>query len=248
MAKKGGFLDKALHGVLDELMDDDGKKTTADAPAPAATAAPAPAPSGTMPYPFGTTPSAAPAPSAAGAPTFAPGVPEPIDPKVLDMVSSGVFIDITDGTKSRPSRYMLFSKMWETLGRPQNAMQPLSAMQVSDPTMTAGAVLQDIDAHLSMLDGVAASAESDFEAAAATKLGGADSQLTTLQQANEAAVREIERHQKEITERSAQAAAIQTQRQLDEAAIANAKAKTAAAVDSVRTQLTGARNLFASLS
>ena len=239
--KKKGF---SLGGLVDaakaELFEsDDGAKAApqSDAPSPApqtvaAAAAPPPVASGTIPYTFGTT----------------PAVPEPLDPKVVEMVSSSVFVDLTEGTKVRPSRYMLFSKMWQTLGNPADARIPLAAMQVSDPTISGGAILQDIDAHLTLLDVCEASANTELDGAAGSKLGGADQELLSIQQANEAALREIERHQKEIAERSARASTIQTQRATDEANITRAKARTKAAVDSIRAQLQGARALFASIT
>lgn len=225
MAKKGFSLGGMLDAVKAELMEDDGKGDAGKAAEKATTAATPPPASMAM-----------------------PGAPEPVDPKVLEMVTSGVFVDIMDGTKARPSRYMLFSKMWETLGRPADANVPLNAMKVTDPSMTGGAVLQDIDAHIELLNGVSSSAEAEYDGIAAQKLGTADQRLNEIQKANEAALREIERHQKEIGERSAEAAALQAQRTQDEASITRAKAKVAAAVETVRTQLTGARNLFASLS
>lgn len=244
--KKGGFLGKIGAAIAAEMMEDDGKDETAKVADKASAAAQAaPISSQTQPYPFGT--------SAAGSTTpppmlGMPGAPEPLDPKVVEMVSSGVFTDVVDGGKARPSRYMLFSKMWQTLGSPADANIPLNAMKVTDPSMTGGAVLQDIDAHLALLDGVAANANAEIDGVAATKIGGADQKLQAIQQANEAALREIERHQKEISERSAEAATLQGQRAADEASINRAKAKTAAAVESIRAQLQGARNLFASLS
>lgn len=235
--KKGFSLGGLVEAAKAELFESEGAAASeapaaAPAPAPATVAqaaAPAAAPSGTMPYPFGTT----------------PAVPEPLDPKVVEMVSSSVFVDLTEGTKTRPSRYMIFSRMWETLGRPADARVPLGAMQVSDPTISGGAILQDIDAHLVLLDVCESSANAELDGAAGNKLGGADQELLSIQQANEAALREIERHQKEIAERSARASTIQQQRGTDEANINRAKARTKAAVDSIRAQLQGARAMFA---
>ncbi len=236
--KKGFSFGGIMDAVKSELMDGDEAKAAPVAadpnPAPApttASVAAAPAPSGTMPYSFGTS----------------PAIPEPLDPKVVEMVSGSVFVDLTEGTRSRPSRYMLFSKMWQTLGSPADARVPLAALQVNDQSITGGSVLQDIDAHLELLDGVEASANAELDGAAGNKLGGADQELLSIQQANEAAMREIERHQKEIAERSARASTIQTQRATDEANINRAKARTKAAVDSIRAQLQGARALFASI-
>jgi len=248
MAGKKGFLSGIVDAAKSELFDDDEKTHTADPAVAAAQAPPAPAPTPTMPYTFGTSPAGATTPISSPAGMVMPGAPEPVDPKVFEMVSGGVFIDIAEGAKSRPSRYMMFSKMWDALGRPADANVPLRAMQVNDSSITPVAVLKDIDAHLKLLDGVAANAATELDNAAAQKLGGADQQLAALTQANEAAAREIERHTKETAERNTQAIAIQTQRATDEANINRAKSRTQAAVDMVRAQLQGARNLFATLS
>jgi chromosome segregation ATPase len=101
--------------------------------------------------------------------------------------------------------------------------------------------------HLQRLDGVAAKAATDFEAAAQERLGGADAQLTQLQQANDAATAEIARHQKESAERMTQMAQIQQQRATDEQAIGRAKAKTEAASASVKQTLMSMQAMLSSL-
>jgi hypothetical protein len=244
-AKGKGFLGNLADKISHELLEDDGsapKSTSAATAAPAPAPAPAPtsympgvsgpAPtvaSGTMPYTFGT-----------GGVT---GAPEPLDPKALEAVQAGVFTNIGN----QPSRYLLFMKMYENLGKPADLTVPLHALQVMDPSLTAAAILQDIQAHLKMLDDVETKAGTDLDGAASDVLGGADKQIADLQAANVNAQSEIERHQKEMAERIGQITQLQTQRANDDANISRAKAHTAAAVSVVRSQLQSMQTTFSNL-
>lgn len=188
--------------------------------------------SGTTPYTFGTD-------------TVPPlgSNPEPVDDKILAVINDGVFTDI-DG---RTSRFLMFQKMFETLGRPIDPTIALKALQVNDPSFTPANILQDILAHQKLLDAVTATADQDIQEAATERLGGADAKIKQLQEANQQAQAEIERHQKETSERIGKIAECQTQRATDEAAISRAKSRTDSAASSVRAQLQGMQQLFTNL-
>ena len=189
--------------------------------------------SGTTPYTFGT--GAVPPPVGSN--------PEPVDDKILAVINDGVFTDI-DG---RTSRFLMFQKMFETLGRPIDPTIALKALQVNDPSFTPANILQDILAHQKLLDAVTAKADQDIREAATERLGGADAKIKQLQEANQQAQAEIERHQKETSERIGKIAECQTQRATDEAAISRAKSRTDSAASSVRAQLQGMQQLFTNL-
>lgn len=235
--KGGGLFGKLGDAIAHELMDDDGKTPAKTTPA-AAPAPVAPTPiSGTMPYTFGTGAGSDPALSSI------PGAPEPLNEDAVKAISSAVFIDLPTGK----SRYLTYQNMATALGHPADPSVPLKALQVSDPSMSVGAIATDINAHLALLDQVTAKAESDFSAAANDKLGGADKQIQALNDANANAQAEIARHQQETTDRIAQIAQLQQQRSADEVAINRARAQTQAAEAAVKTSLLAAQQVFANI-
>lgn len=235
--KGGGLFGKLGESLAHELFEDDGK---AAKPAPTATPAPTPvAPppviSGTTPYTFGT--------GADPALSSIPGAPEPLNEDAVKAISSAVFVDLPTGK----SRYLTYQNMATALGHPADPSVPLKALQVSDPSMSVGAIATDINAHLTLLDQVTAKAEADFAAAAQDKLGGADKQIQALNDANANAQAEIARHQQETTDRIAQIAQLQQQRSADEVAINRARAQTQAAEAAVKTSLLSAQQVFANI-
>jgi hypothetical protein len=232
MAKsgKGGFLDRIKH----ELMEDDGatesagKTLTSGTPVAAPSTAPIIAP--TMPYTFGVTPAAG---------------PEPADAETLKLVTDGVFGSNLNG---HPSRYLMFKKMYEALGKPANPGIALTALQVSDSSITPGGIAEDIQSHLTLLDGVGKQADSDLQAAATQKLGEADDKIKSLSEQNEVAKSEIERHQHETNDRIGQIAQLQADRANSVAAIARANARADSAEASVRSELQAMQQLFSSIA
>ena len=216
----GSLADKIKSELFEETI------TTAKAPEPEKVV------SGTTPYTFGT-----------GAVPPVGSNPEPVDDKILAVINDRVFTDI-DG---RTSRFLMFQKMFETLGRPIDPTIALKALQVNDPSFTPANILQDILTHQKLLDAVTATADKDIQEAATERLGGADAKIKQLQEANQQAQAEIERHQKETSERIGKIAECQTQRATDEAAISRAKSRTDSAASSVRAQLQGMQQLFTNL-
>lgn len=235
--KGGGLFGNLGERLAHELFEDDGKTSSAKPTVTSSPAAAAPPPplTGTMPYTFGT--------GADPALSSIPGAPEPLNEDAVKAISGAVFVDLPTGK----SRYLTYQNMSTALGHPADPSVPLKALQVSDPTMSVGAIATDINAHLSLLEQVTAKAESDFASAAQDKLGGADAAIQKLNDANANAQAEIARHQQETTDRIAQIAQLQQQRSADEVAINRARAQTQAAEAAVKTSLLAAQQVFANI-
>jgi hypothetical protein len=230
MPKLGGFLGKLADQVSSELFENDTTPTNKPVTAAVAPMAP-PVISGTSPYTFGTL----------STPTVGQG-PVVIDDSIVAAVNDGVF-----GGGS-PSHYVQFMKVNEAMGRPADPTVVLKAVQAFDSSITAAAILSDINTHMSKLEQVAIKANGDFDAAAKERLGGADDAMSQLQKQNDAAAIEIARHQSETATRMAQLADLSQKRQQDQNAISQAKAGTEAAEAAVKQTLTSMQAMFSSLA
>lgn len=214
--KKGGFLSGFVEAAKHELFEDD-----AAAAAPAHEAA---------------QPTAAPVADVAPLASL-PDAPGAVDPTALKVVKANVYTDV-DG---HPSRFVKFLKMLEALGTADAA---LKALQVADESITATGVLEDISSHLDLLAACNKSATAEFDAASRDRLGGRDKEIAALQAANQTAASEIERHQKETSDRNGQIAKLQQARAQDEGKITAARQREAAAEAAVRTELLNMQKLF----
>jgi hypothetical protein len=219
--KKGGLFGSIVDAAKHELFEDDSTKPAA-AERSSAGAPAAPIATSAMPS------------------TGSGLASSTVDPDALNIIKANVYVDV-GGHKSR---YLKFLKMLEALGKPQDALR---ALQVADETITAQGILEDITAHLSLLDAANKQAAAQFDAAAQERLGGADKEIAELQSANQNAAKEIERHQKETSVRNGKIMALQQARSDDEAKIAAAKQREAGAEAAVRTELLSMQQLFTSL-
>lgn len=171
------------------------------------------------------------------------------DSEAVDMVSQQVLVDMVKGHKSR---YLSFVRLFDKLA-PQipnetaRATAAVSAMQAMDDTITAQAIMEDINAHLGLLDSVHASADHDAQTALQSMVGAKESEIADLQSQNQKATEEIARHQSEISQRNTRIAAAQQERADAEAKIARAKGRADAAELTLRTQLQNQLRLVSAL-
>jgi hypothetical protein len=168
---------------------------------------------------------------------------QPLDEATVKLIQDSVYRPLA----GRPSQYLAFVKVWEALGRPQNIEMALNALKAMDSNVNAASILTDIEGHINLLDQACQKADSDFTNAAQQQLGGKDAQIEALNDANQTAMSEIERHQREVAERITQITALQQERAATDTAIQQAKARTDAAEDAVRGQLTSMAQLFSNL-
>ncbi len=223
--KKGGLFSNFVEAAKHELFtEDEPAKTEGEAPrAPSEPISPA---------------VGAYVPSAPSAMNLAAGG-APVDPDALKIVRGNVYVDV----EGHPSRFVKFLKMLDALGKPQDALR---ALQVADESITTASILSDIDAHLELLDRCNKTANAQFDAASAERLGGRDKEIAALQADNQNAAKEIERHQTETSERNGKIAALQQARSEDEAKITAARQREAGAEEAVRTELQSTQRLFSS--
>lgn len=167
---------------------------------------------------------------------------EPVDPEALATVKQQVYAQTVAG---RASNFIFFLNMWEALGRPTDLTGVTKALQVTNPNMTPQAILADIDQHIMLLDGAAAHAKHAFDSMAAEKLGGNDTEITTLTEANQHAVREIERHNAEIAQRTQRLQALQTERAETEGKLTRARQRATDAEGVVRAELASFKQMLA---
>jgi hypothetical protein len=224
--------------IHDELFESDPKTKQVVKPVTVPPIATSPSP--ITPYNFGTD-TAPVVGGAPAAPVYAPSTGGTINPDAMKAVTDGVFVPIN----GRPSRYVIFSKIYETVGH--NPQTALMTMQAMDPSITAKTILDDISSHLSLLDQVTASAEATFIRVATERLGGADQKIKELTTLNEQAQAEIARHQKETGERIGQISQLQNERATDEAQIGQAKAAAIAAEGVVKSQLLTAQTILSTI-
>jgi hypothetical protein len=219
--KKGGILSSLVEAAKHELFVED-----ETAPKGANTPDPSLAQSGQS------------AGNSAPAPDLSPAAAD-VDPEALKLVKATVYTDVG----GHDSRFVKFLKMLQALGRPQDALR---ALQVADESITTSGILEDISAHLAMLDQCTQTATAQFDAASQERLGGRDKQIEALQAANQNAANEIERHQKETSERNGKIATLQQARADDEAKITAARQREAGAEAAVRAELKAMQQLFTS--
>jgi hypothetical protein len=261
---KKGLMDR----LKEELLEDSGSSSPAPkkgkkAPEPAPAAAP-PAPSmlssfgipaaqsAASPFTPGAT-AMAPSPIQHAAPAVSPIVvgttppssplPEPVDPEALALLQGQVLVE--KFANDQPSRFLVFVRTWEAMGQPADTASVLRVLQITQPSLTAADLLADMQSHVALLDKASADAEAAFARAAQDRLGGKDTELQSLDEANKHAVAEIERHNREIGERNAKITSIQTARAEDEAAIQRGRQRSVTAEGVVRARLLQFQNLLA---
>ncbi len=220
-AKKGGIFGSIVEAAKHELFVEDAPAGRAADPAP---------------------PVAVSSPSSGGVVSSLGAMPPEgatVDPAALKVVKENVYTNVG----GHPSRFVKFMKMLEALGKPQDALR---ALQVADESITAAGILQDISAHLDLLDACTKTAAAQFDAASQDRLGRRDKEIASLQAANQNAAKEIERHQKETSERNGQIATLQQARAEDEGKITAAKQREAGAEAAVRDELQSMQRLFSS--
>lgn len=237
----GGFLARIGETVKNAVWVDD-PPTSAPSKAKKATAAPPPPQ--VIPTPVPTyTPSASVTPFPGAVSPVLGQVAVEADAEALDTISKQVFVDIG----GRPSLYLRFREMQEALGKAADPATVLNALRVADKTVTAAAILSDINAHLGLLDGATQTTEQQFAAAEQQMIGAKDQEIAALQAANQTAAAEIERHQKEMAERNGRIATLNQERAEADAAIARGKSRATVAQQTLRTQLANMQQLFSSL-
>jgi hypothetical protein len=229
MAGKGKSL---FSGIKDMLVEDDGSETAQ------------PESQSTTGKAFNNIPNLStpaqplPMPPVYVQPTSAPMV----DQAALEAVRSSALAPVLSG---RPSFYVLFINMYEALGRPTNVTPVLAALKVANPSATKDAILADLAAHQGLLDNAANGAKSEYDRMAQEQLGGNDAEIAKLDEANRNAQAEIDRHTREIAERSARRQELQSQRLNAEAKINAARDKAANAVIAVQNELKTMQQLIA---
>lgn len=238
MTKKKAVLESLKNFVFES---DETAETSPSGAAPA-TSAPIPPPPTTQWYAGAQAPVGVPV-----APHLPPPVPVPPvswsapvpqepDAKALERVKNAVFTE--------PSRYLHFSQMYETLGRPADVRVVINALQITDKSLTAESVIADATRHLSVLENFCAETDAEFASEVQVRIGAKDAEANTLIEANATAQAEIERHQREIAERTTALTQLATARAEDEAKIAAAKAKVDFAEDFVRNTLNSTISLL----
>lgn len=263
---KKGLMDR----LKEELLEDSGssspapkKGKKAPEPAPAAAAPPAPsmlssfgipaAQPAASPFTPGAT-AMAPSPIQHAAPAVSPIVvgttpppsaplPEPVDPEALALLQGQVLVE--KFANDQPSRFLVFVRTWEAMGQPADTTSVLRVLQITQPNLAAADLLADMQSHIALLDKASADAEAAFARAAQDRLGSKDTELQSLDEANKHAVAEIERHNREISERNAKITSIQTARAEDEAAIQRGRQRSVTAEGVVRARLLQFQNLLA---
>lgn len=232
--KKKSFLDKLVEAATES--DDPASAPTKRAE----TSSSSMAASLTQPTPMPMAPSMASimpvTPGAAAAPMTE------VDPEALQTVKQQVYVQTVGG---RASNFILFINMWEALGRPADPNIAVGALRVTNPNMSSQEILSDIDQHLMLLDNTATTAKHAFDSMASQKLGGNDTEIKALSEQNENAVREIERHQAEIAQRTQRLQALQTERADTEAKLTRARQRTTVAEGVVRSELASMKQLLA---
>ena len=226
--KKGGLFSNLVEAAKHELFTDDDAAKTEEAAPPLPVSAPATPPVG------GYVPPASFGPSAT-----VPVADAGVDAAALKMVKDNVYVDVG----GHPSRFVKFLKMMQALGKPQDALR---ALQVADESITTASILDDISSHLALLDQCNKTATAQFDAASAERLGGRDKEISSLQADNQNAAKEIERHQKETSDRNDKIASLQQARSEDEAKITAARQREAGAEAAVRNELQSMQQLFSS--
>lgn len=230
--KKGGLFGAFVEAAKHELFTED-EPAKSEAPAPVSEPITPPV-GGYTPPPSSYSPA-----SSSPAMTIASSAEIGVDPAALKVVKDNVYVDVG----GHPSRFVKFLKMLDALGKPQDALR---ALQVADESITTASILSDITAHLTLLDQCNKTANAQFDEASAQRLGGRDKEIAALQSDNQNAAKEIERHQKETSERNGKIAALQQARSEDEAKITAARQREAGAEAAVRNELQSMQQLFSS--
>jgi hypothetical protein len=226
--KEKGFFDKLKDAVVEH---DENEK-----PAHIAPAAQALSPSMATSF-------AAPASPILVTPSYTPTTMSPteVDPEALATVKAAVYVPTLAG---RQSNFILFLNMWEALGKPADPAIAVKALQVSNPNITIPSIISDIDQHGMLLDNTVAGAKQTFDNVASQTLGGNDTEIASLTEANAKAQAEIDRHNRETAERNTRLAALQSERAENEAKLNRARARANAAETLVRSELVGMKQLF----
>ena len=183
--------------------------------------------------------SAAPAPAYPSA-TYQPQVPAEPDPKALGRAQSIVYADI----EGRASRFLHFTQMYDTLGRPADVRVAINALQITDKSLTTEGIVADARAHLGMLEGFVQQTESEFAQETANRIGTKDAEAQSLIDANTAATAEIDRHQKETAERTTKLTQLATTRAEEEAKLTCARQRVDHATSYLRQSLNSAISLL----
>lgn len=228
---------KGIFGrILDEISEPDPGEKKAAPEASATPAAPiAPPPATIMP------PAAAPVFQAATAATGAAGVP---DEETLNVIRQSVFAPQVNG---RASLYLEFSATWDALSRPAYADPVFKVMKVHNPTLSAQDILNDVQAHATLLDQTVQRAGADFDTARSQRLGSIDAHVKELTDANENAAAEIARHQSETAKRQVEITQALQDRVGEDAKINAAQLRTEAAEQVVRLELQGIQQLVSAI-
>ena len=233
--KKGGLLGGFTTWASKEFMESDEAPAK---PAVAASTKPTPAPVAAPAY---TAPAYSMSPQAASAPfsmSAAPVAPVGVaDADSMAAVNDGVF----GGGATAFTRFM---KVRESMGNPADPNVVIGAMKAMDDTVSAAAITTALAQHLKRLDDVKVKAAGDFDAATQSQIGGADREIERLQGLNETAKTEIERNQRETTERLGQMGQINAQKVEDQGKITRARLNVEAAEAVVQGQLEGMQRML----